>query len=148
MMIRFILLFILITVSSITSVWVSRNAKVDALRKMLSSGTLSVMPCCYDGLTARLVEQAGFKLTFMTGFGTAAVQGVPDSGLLGLGEMVSTGSIVCGALKSIPCIGDGDTGYGNEVNMKRTVRQYIQAGFAGIMIEDQVSFISMNKSTY
>ena len=106
------------------------------------------MPCCYDGLTARLVEQAGFKLTFMTGFGTAAVQGVPDSGLLGLGEMVSTGSIVCGVLKSIPCIGDGDTGYGNEVNMKRTVRQYVQAGFAGIMIEDQVSFVNINKSSY
>ena len=96
------------------------------------------MPCCYDGLTARLVENAGFELTFMTGFGVSATFGVPDAGLLGAQEMFQSAATICNSLQNIPCIGDGDTGYGNPMNVKRTVMKYVQAGMAGIMIEDQV----------
>ena len=100
---------------------------------------LITMPCCYDGLTARLVEDAGFDLTFMTGFGVSATYGVPDAGLIAAQEMYQSASTICNSLQNIPCIGDGDTGYGNPLNVKRTVRQFAQAGMAGIMIEDQVS---------
>ena len=68
----------------------------------------------------------------------SAVNGVPDLGLLSAGEMVAAATTVCASLRSIPCIGDGDTGYGNPLNVKRTVQLYAQAGLAGIMIEDQV----------
>jgi 2-methylisocitrate lyase-like PEP mutase family enzyme len=77
-------------------------------------------------------------LTFMTGFGVSAAYGLPDTGLISAGEMVDQASVIMGSLKRIPCIGDGDTGYGNPVNVKRTVTKYAQAGMAGIMIEDQV----------
>jgi 2-methylisocitrate lyase-like PEP mutase family enzyme len=97
------------------------------------------MPCCYDGLTAKLIQEAGFPLTFMSGFGVSAVRlGLPDTGLISYGEMVDQLQSICSATH-IPVIGDGDTGYGNAVNVKRTVHGYIQAGAAGIMIEDQKS---------
>ncbi|MEO5374946.1 MAG: isocitrate lyase/PEP mutase family protein [Alphaproteobacteria bacterium] len=96
------------------------------------------MPCCFDALSARLVERAGFDLTFMSGFAVAAARlGVPDTGLISYGEMVDQGRNICGAV-SIPVIGDGDTGYGNAINVRRTVRGYAAAGFGGVMIEDQV----------
>lgn len=98
-----------------------------------------VMPCCYDALSARLIEQAGFPLTFMSGFAVSAARlGLPDTGLISYGEMLDQGRNICAAV-SIPVIGDGDTGYGNAVNVKRTVGGYAQAGFAAAMIEDQVS---------
>ncbi|EGZ06068.1 hypothetical protein PHYSODRAFT_531374 [Phytophthora sojae] len=97
------------------------------------------MPCCFDGLSAKLIERAGFEVTFMTGFGVSAVHGVPDTQLLSFGEMVRTAATVCESLRHVPCIGDGDTGYGNAMNVKRTVAAYAQAGMAGIMLEDQVS---------
>lgn len=109
------------------------------LREILARPQLTLMPCCYDGLTARLVEDAGFELTFMTGFGVSAVNGMPDTGLITAEEMVRTASTITSSLRSIPCIGDGDTGYGNEANVMRTVQRYAQVGLAGIMIEDQVS---------
>lgn len=97
------------------------------------------MPCCYDALSGRLVEQAGFKLTFMSGFAVAATRlGLPDTGLISYGEMVGQGRDLCSAV-DIPVIGDGDTGYGNAINVKRTVHGYARAGFASCMIEDQVS---------
>jgi 2-methylisocitrate lyase-like PEP mutase family enzyme len=97
------------------------------------------MPCCYDAFSGRLIEQAGFSLTFMSGFAVAAARlGLPDTGLISYAEMLDQGRNICGAI-NIPVIGDGDTGYGNAVNVKRTVHGYIQAGFAGIMIEDQRS---------
>ncbi|CAN0077967.1 unnamed protein product, partial [Phaeothamnion confervicola] len=106
-----------------------------ALRRLLSEGKLLIMPCCYDGLTARLVEDAGFPLTFMTGFGVSATQGLPDTQLISYGEMLDKAANICSSLKGIPCIGDGDTGYGNTINVKRTVAGYAQIGMAGIMIE-------------
>lgn len=97
-----------------------------------------VMPCCFDPLSAKLIEQAGFPLTFMSGFAVSAARlGLPDTGLISYGEIVDQGRNVCAAV-SIPVIGDADTGYGNPVNVKRTVRGYAQAGFAAVMIEDQV----------
>ena len=115
------------------------ESRATALRRLLQRGTIVLMPCCYDGVTARLVEQAGFELTFMTGFGVSASQGLPDLGLVSAGEMVRAAQVICESLVSIPCIGDGDTGYGNPANVRRTVRSYAQAGLAGIMIEDQVA---------
>jgi len=97
------------------------------------------MPCCYDALTAKLVEREGFQLTFMTGFGVSAVHGFADCQLVSYHEMLESAFRICGSLEGICCIGDGDTGYGNAVNVKRTVRGYAQAGMAGIMIEDQVA---------
>lgn len=109
------------------------------LRAVLQKPQISVMPCCYDGVTARLVERAGFELTFMTGFGVAAARGYADAGLLSFGEMQDSARMIASALKAIPFFADGDTGYGNAVNCKRTVRGYAQVGAAGVMIEDQVS---------
>jgi 2-methylisocitrate lyase-like PEP mutase family enzyme len=85
-----------------------------------------------------LVEAAGFPITFMSGFGVAASRlGLPDTGLISYGEMVDQGRTICAAV-SIPVIGDGDTGFGNIVNIKRTVQGYCQAGFGCVMIEDQM----------
>eukprot|EP00933_Yihiella_yeosuensis_P034654 TRINITY_DN28138_c0_g1_i1.p1 TRINITY_DN28138_c0_g1~~TRINITY_DN28138_c0_g1_i1.p1 ORF type:complete len:373 (+),score=65.71 TRINITY_DN28138_c0_g1_i1:47-1120(+) len=116
------------------------NSPAARLRKMLASRRgIVTMPCAYDALTARLVEKMGFELTFMTGFGVSASHGFPDCQLISYQEMLETAFQICGSLKHTCCIGDGDTGYGNAVNVKRTVRGYAQAGMAGIMIEDQVA---------
>jgi 2-methylisocitrate lyase-like PEP mutase family enzyme len=115
-----------------------RNTPAAALRRLLAGPELAVMPCCFDALSARLIERAGFPVTFMSGFGVSAARlGLPDTGLISYGEIVDSGRNICAAT-TIPVIGDGDTGYGNAVNVKRTVRGYAQAGFAAVMIEDQV----------
>ena len=109
------------------------------LRHLLAQPGLLRMPCCYDALSARLIEQAGYPLTFMSGFAVSAARlGMPDTGLISYAEMADQGADICGAV-AIPVIGDGDTGYGNAVNVKRSVRGYARAGFACYMIEDQVS---------
>ncbi len=108
-------------------------------QSLLDAQGLIAMPCCFDGLSAKLIEQAGFPLTFMSGFAVSAARlALPDTGLISYGEMVDQGRNICSAV-TIPVIGDGDTGYGNALNVKRTVRGYAQAGFAGVMIEDQLS---------
>lgn len=113
------------------------NRAADELRSLLEGPGIISFPCCYDALSARLIERAGFSLSFMSGFAVAAVRlGVPDTGLISYGEMLDQGRNICGAV-SLPIIGDGDTGYGNAINVKRTVRGYASAGFAGVMIEDQ-----------
>ena len=107
------------------------------LRALLDAPGLQVMPCCFDALSARLIEQAGFELTFMSGFAVSARRlGMPDTGLISFGEMLDQGRNICSATR-LPVIGDGDTGYGNALNVKRTVTSYANAGFAGVMIEDQ-----------
>lgn len=108
-------------------------------RSLLASPDLLVAPGAYDGLSARLIAQAGFPLVYMTGFGTAAsVLGQPDVGLLTMSEMVSRASALAAVTGDIPLIADADTGYGNPINVRRTVREYEHAGVAGIHIEDQV----------
>jgi 2-methylisocitrate lyase-like PEP mutase family enzyme len=95
---------------------------VDNLRAILSEPGIRLMPCCFDALSARLIEQAGFSLTFMSGFAVSATRiGAPDTGLISYGEMLDAGRDICAAV-SIPVLGDGDTGYGNALNVKRTVR--------------------------
>lgn len=97
------------------------------------------MPGCHDAISAKLVEAAGFALGFMSGFAVSAARlGMPDTGLISYGELVDQGANICRAV-SIPMIGDGDTGFGSAQNVKRTVQGYAQAGFAAIMLEDQVS---------
>ncbi len=114
-------------------------APADRLRALLEAPGLRVMPCCFDALSARLIEHAGFELTFMSGFAVSAARlALPDTGLISYGEMVERGREICSSV-TIPVIGDGDTGYGNAVNVKRTVRGYAQAGFACVMIEDQLA---------
>lgn len=108
-------------------------------RSLLASQDLLVAPGAYDGLSARLIAQAGFPLVYMTGFGTAAsVLGQPDVGLLTMSEMVSRASALAAVTGDTPLIADADTGYGNPINVRRTVREYEHAGVAGIHIEDQV----------
>lgn len=108
------------------------------LRELLARPGLLLMVGCYDALSAKLVERAGFPLTFMSGFSVSAARlGLPDTGLLSYGEIVDHARDICSAV-SIPVLGDGDTGYGNPINVKRTVRGYADAGMAAVMIEDQV----------
>ena len=108
------------------------------LRQLLKKPEILLMAACYDALSAKLVESAGFAATFMSGFGVAATRlGLPDTGLISYGELLDQGRNICHAV-SIPVLGDGDTGFGNEMNVRRTVQGYHQAGFACVMIEDQV----------
>jgi 2-methylisocitrate lyase-like PEP mutase family enzyme len=90
-------------------------------------------------MSARLIEESGFELGFMSGFAVSAARlGMPDTGLISYAEMVDQGANICRSA-SIPMIGDGDTGFGSAQNIKRTVQGYAQAGFAAIMLEDQVA---------
>jgi len=115
------------------------NASTQRLRQHLQEPDLLLMPCCFDALSAKLIEQAGFPLTFMSGFAVSAARlALPDTGLISYAEMLDQGRSILNAV-SIPVIGDGDTGYGNPVNVRRTVEGYARAGFAGIMIEDQLA---------
>ena len=109
------------------------------LRELLKGSHIVVAPGAYDGFSARLVEAAGFKAAYMTGAGTAASHlGQPDLGLTTLTEMATHAAHLAGCL-SIPLIADADTGYGNVLNVVRTVREYERAGVAGLHIEDQVA---------
>jgi 2-methylisocitrate lyase-like PEP mutase family enzyme len=90
-------------------------------------------------MSARLIEESGFELGFMSGFAVSAARlGMPDTGLISYAELVDQGQNICRAV-SIPMIGDGDTGFGSAQNIKRTVQGYASAGFAAIMLEDQVA---------
>ena len=109
------------------------------LRALLESGQTIVAPGAFDPLAARLVEEAGFPAVYMTGFGTsAALLGRPDVGLLTMTEMVDNAGRIA-ACVDIPVIADADTGYGNPLNVIRTVGAYEAAGVAGIHLEDQVA---------
>lgn len=110
------------------------------LRQLLSQPGLQVMPGCFDGVSAKLVADAGYKVAFMSGFAVAAARlGMPDTGLISFSEMLDSLRNCCAAAPEIPIIGDGDTGYGNALNVQRTVVEYARAGAAAVMIEDQVS---------
>lgn len=107
------------------------------LRELLAGERLIVAPGAYDGITSKLVKQAGFEVVYMTGSGTAATIGYPDYGLVGLAEMAANAGRIVEATE-LPVIADADTGYGNELNAVRTVREYERLGVAAIHIEDQV----------
>lgn len=109
------------------------------LRELLAGAGPVVAPGAYDALSARLVEQAGFDVVYMTGFGsTASLIGRPDVGLLTGSEMVDNARRIAAAV-DVPVIADADTGYGNAINVVRTVQLYEQAGVAGLHLEDQVN---------
>ena len=110
------------------------------LRNLLAQPNIEIMPGCHDALSAKLVADAGFNVTFMSGFAVAASRlGLPDTGLISFAEMLDSLRNCCAAVGKVPLIGDGDTGYGNALNVQRTVIEYARAGAAGVMIEDQVS---------
>ncbi len=100
----------------------NQTSPADQLRELLAQPGMMVISACYDALTARLVQQAGMPATFMSGFGVAATRlGLPDTGLISFGEMVDQARQICAAVQ-IPVLGDGDTGFGNPMNIRRTVR--------------------------
>jgi 2-methylisocitrate lyase-like PEP mutase family enzyme len=110
------------------------------LREILAQPNLEIMPGCYDALSAKLVTDAGFQVTFMSGFAVSAARlGLPDTGLISFTEMLDSLRNCCSAAGKVPLIGDGDTGYGNALNVQRTVVEYARAGAGAVMIEDQVS---------
>ena len=117
-----------------------RNKKTAALlRELLERKEILIAPGAYDAFSARLVEDVGFEAVYMTGFGTAASMfALPDIGLVTMTEMVANAKRISDAVH-IPVIADADTGYGNHLNVIRTMEEYEKAGVAGIQIEDQVS---------
>ena len=108
------------------------------LRELLKEGPTLFVPGCYDALSARILERVGFPAVYMTGYGTSlALLGLPDAGLATMTEMHLNARYIVNAI-GVPVIADADNGYGNAVNVIRTVREYIQTGVAAIHIEDQV----------
>ncbi|TKY64746.1 Carboxyvinyl-carboxyphosphonate phosphorylmutase [Spatholobus suberectus] len=113
--------------------------KVKVLRRLLETPGVHQGPACFDALGAKLIESAGFPYCITSGFSIAASRlALPDTGLISYGEIVDQGQLITQAV-SIPVIGDADNGYGNAMNLKRTVKGFIAAGFAGIILEDQVN---------
>jgi len=108
------------------------------LKQLLKRAKLLVAPGCFDGLSARLVEAAGFEAAYLSGGAVARSMGIPDIGLVTLSETIERAAQVVAAVK-IPIIADADTGYGNAVNLVRTVREFERAGVAAIHIEDQIT---------
>jgi 2-methylisocitrate lyase-like PEP mutase family enzyme len=113
-----------------------RMSTTQQFRDLLRQDGMIIAPGAYDCITARLIEQAGFHAVYMTGAGTAATLGYPDYGLVTMSEMTDNAGRIAAAV-SVPVIADADTGYGNELNVDRTVREYEKRGVAGIHIEDQ-----------
>lgn len=112
---------------------------VENLRNIIEDSHLTVTPCCWDALSARAIERAGFPLAFMSGFGVSASRlGLPDTGQISMNDMVDQAGNIAASV-SIPIIGDGDTGFGGAVSVKRTIAAFANAGVACVMIEDQVS---------
>ncbi|HEX3881241.1 MAG TPA: isocitrate lyase/phosphoenolpyruvate mutase family protein [Stellaceae bacterium] len=108
------------------------------LRGLIARGGYTIVPGAYDTLTARLVEQAGFEAVYLTGGGYSRASGYPDLGLLSVVENARFIGLTVEAV-GIPVIADADTGYGNAINVIRTVREYEKSGVAGFHIEDQVA---------
>ena len=112
------------------------TSQADKLAALLRGDEMIVAPGAYDCITARMVDQAGYAACYMTGAGVAATLGFPDYGLVTMTEMADNASRMTNVL-GIPLIADADTGYGNELNAIRTVREYEKRGVAAIQIEDQ-----------
>ncbi len=108
------------------------------LRELLAGDAMLLAPFVYDGFTARIAEEAGFDAVYMSGFATSMSRGLPDVGLLTQTEMTQNAAVVASAAR-VPVIADADTGYGNALNVRRTIREYERAGAAGVHVEDQVA---------
>jgi 2-methylisocitrate lyase-like PEP mutase family enzyme len=109
-----------------------------SLKQLLQRDKLLVAPGCFDGLSARLVEEAGFEAAYLSGGAVARSMGIPDIGLVTMSEVIERAAQVVSAVK-IPVIADADTGYGNAINLVRTVREFERTGVAAIHIEDQIT---------
>src|SRR5437867_11508603 len=108
------------------------------VRRLLKSGKALVVPGCYNALSARILADVGFPAVYMTGYGTSlALLGMPDAGLATMTEMHLNARYIANAV-SVPVIADADNGYGNAINVIRTVREHIQTGVRGTHLEDQV----------
>lgn len=108
------------------------------LKQLFERDRLLVAPGCFDGLSARLVEEAGFDAAYLSGGALARSMGIPDIGLVTMSEVIDRAAQVVAAVK-IPIIADADTGYGNAVNLVRSVREFERTGVAAIHIEDQIT---------
>ena len=113
------------------------NAR-QTLKQLLKRNKLLVAPGCFDGLSARLVQEAGFEAAYLSGGAVARSMGIPDIGLVTMSESIDRAVQVVAAI-NIPIIADADTGYGNAVNLVRSVREFERAGVAAIHIEDQIT---------
>ena len=109
------------------------------LRELIEGPEILTAPGAYDAFSAKLIEAVGFEAVYMTGFGTAAAMlGLPDIGLLTMSEMADNARRMADAV-AVPVIADADTGYGNHLNVMRTINEYEKAGVAAVQLEDQVS---------
>jgi len=108
------------------------------LKRLLNRKQLLVAPGCFDGLSARLVQEAGFEAAYLSGGAIARSMGIPDIGLVTMSESIERAAQVVSAIQ-IPVIADADTGYGNAVNLVRSVREFERIGVAAIHIEDQIT---------
>jgi 2-methylisocitrate lyase-like PEP mutase family enzyme len=108
------------------------------LKRLLKRDRLLVAPGCFDGLSARLVEEAGFEAAYLSGGAVARSMGIPDIGLVTMSEVIERAAQVVSAV-TIPVIADADTGYGNAVNLVRTIREFERTGVAAIHLEDQIT---------
>jgi 2-methylisocitrate lyase-like PEP mutase family enzyme len=116
-----------------------RARSTTRLRELIAKGPTLYVPGCYNAMSGRVLEAAGFEAIYMTGYGTSlSLTGLPDVGLATMTEMVANARYIASAVR-VPLIADADTGFGNAINVIRTVREYIGAGVAGIHMEDQVS---------
>lgn len=100
------------------------------------SEKILAFPCSYDGLSSRLIEEAGFPMIFISGFAASSAHGLPDTGYIAMQEMCDKIQEIARQV-TLPILADGDTGYGSPMNVRRTVESFAKAGAAGVMIEDQ-----------
>jgi 2-methylisocitrate lyase-like PEP mutase family enzyme len=109
------------------------------LRALMAAHQPLIVPGCFNALSARILEDAGFEAVYMSGYGTSLnLLGLPDAGLATLTEMALNAKLIASAVK-VPVIADADTGFGNAINAIRTVEEYIRGGLAGLHMEDQVA---------
>ncbi len=109
------------------------------LRELIKAGPTLFVPGCFNAMSARVLENAGFPAIYMSGYGTSlSLTGLPDAGLVTMTEVITNARYIAQAV-NVPVIADADNGYGNAINVIRTVREFIAAGIAGIHLEDQVS---------
>jgi 2-methylisocitrate lyase-like PEP mutase family enzyme len=113
--------------------------KTTRLRELIKAGPTLFVPGCFNAMSARVLENVGFPAIYMSGYGTSlSLTGLPDAGLVTMTEVITNARYIAQAV-NVPVIADADNGYGNAINVIRTVREFIGAGIAGIHLEDQVS---------